>query len=264
MGIYNCSATLSESIDSILSQSFKDWELIMCDDGSSDNTKEIAEHYERLYPEKIKVIWNETNRGLSYALNKCFENSNGFYLARQDGDDLSAPQRMQILYSFLENNPEFSIVSSSMIHFDESGEWGRSEVISRPQKSDFILGTPFCHAASMFTREAFFSVGKYSDSNSVLRVEDYDLWSKMYSKGYIGANISEPLYKMRDDRNAFLRRKFKYRINEANALYNSYGRLGIKYSKYIYILKPLIVGILPERIYRYLHKRKLRNRGIAI
>lgn len=258
-GIYNCADTLNESIESLISQSFTNWELIMCDDGSIDSTRAVALKYSALYPDKIKVIYNETNRGLSYSLNKCFESSVGNFIARQDGDDLSSPDRIKKMYDFLIQNPGFDIVSSAMIHFDESGEWGRSKVILNPKKTDFIFGTPFCHAASMFTRKAFLAVNRYTDSKLVLRVEDYDLWSKMYSKGFKGANLDEPLYKMRDDRNAFLRRKYKYRINEAIALFKSYQRLGIDFTKYIYVIRPLIVGLLPSKVYNYMHKRKLKN-----
>jgi glycosyltransferase EpsE len=259
MGVYNCAGTLSESIESLINQSFTNWELIMCDDGSTDSTRILALKYSTLYPDKIKVIYNETNRGLSYSLNKCFESSIGNFIARQDGDDLSSFDRMKKLYDFLTKNPCFDIVSSAMIHFDESGEWGRSKVVLRPTKTDFILGTPFCHAASMFTRKAFLAVNGYTESQLVLRVEDYDLWSKMYSKGFKGANLDEPLYKMRDDRSAFLRRKYKYRINEAIALFKSYKRLRISFTKYIYIIRPLIVGLLPSKVYNHMHKRKLRN-----
>lgn len=257
MGIYNCASTLEESIDSILAQSFKDWELIMCDDGSKDSSKEIALRYSKLFPNKIKVLENEVNRGLNYSLNKCFEASSAMLIARQDGDDISEPDRLQKLYNFLMLNSEFSIVSSRMAHFDESGVFGESRIVLRPQVNDFIFGTPFCHAASMFKRSAFLAVDGYTESKYLLRVEDYDLWSKMYAKGFIGANLDELLYKMRDDRNAYLRRRYKYRINEAIALYKSYSRLNIPLSKYVYILKPLIIGILPTRLYHFLRKRKL-------
>lgn len=257
MGIYNCAATLEESIDSILAQSFQDWELIMCDDGSVDSTKEIALRYSQLFPGKIKVLENAVNRGLNYSLNKCFKGSSANLIARQDGDDVSSPDRLQKLYDFLNQNKEFSIVSSGMVHFDESGVFGESRVVLRPKVNDFIFGTPFCHAASMFRREAFASVGGYTESKYLLRVEDYDLWSKMYAKGFIGANLDELLYRMRDDRNAYLRRKYKYRINEAIALYKSYSRLKIAFPKYIYILKPLLIGVLPARLYHFLRKRKL-------
>lgn len=259
MGVYNCESTLQESIDSILGQTFKDWELIICDDGSIDSTREIANQYVKNYPNKIYLLENGINKGLNFTLNKCFSQARGKYISRQDGDDISMPTRLQKLNDFLDEHPIYSIVSSKMIYFDHHGEFGDGSVKPFPNKMDFLFGAPFCHAASMFTKEAFSEVNGYTYSKYLLRVEDYDLWTKMYSKGYIGANLQESLYKMRDDRNAYARRKFKYRINEMIALFKGYKRLNIRLPFYLFIFKPIIVGILPYFLYNILHKLKLKT-----
>ena len=93
MGIYNCGKTLDEALKSILDQTYTDWEIVMCDDGSSDNTLEIAEKYQANYPEKVTVLKNEQNMGLNATLNKCLKATKGEYIARQDGDDISLPDR---------------------------------------------------------------------------------------------------------------------------------------------------------------------------
>ena len=92
MGIYNCGDTLSEAIECIVHQTFSDWELIMCDDGSNDDTYEIAISYKEKYPEKIIVLQNEKNRGLNYTLNKCLKQARGKYIARMDADDISVDE----------------------------------------------------------------------------------------------------------------------------------------------------------------------------
>lgn len=89
MGIYNCEKTLKEAIISIQNQSYENWELIVCDDGSSDNTYSIAEEYQRSNPEKVILIRNECNMGLNFTLNRCLELARGKYIARMDGDDKS-------------------------------------------------------------------------------------------------------------------------------------------------------------------------------
>ena len=73
MGIYNCAGTLNEAIDSIITQTCKSWELILCDDGSSDNTYSIAKEYAERYPNKIILIKNSKNMGLNYTLNHCLK-----------------------------------------------------------------------------------------------------------------------------------------------------------------------------------------------
>lgn len=125
MGIYNCEGTLAEALDSLLSQTFTDWNLVMCDDGSSDTTYEIAEQYQTRYSNKINLIKNERNMGLNHTLNRCLEFADGEYIARQDGDDMSMPTRFEKEVAILDSNSEIAIVSTAMTYFDESGVWGK-------------------------------------------------------------------------------------------------------------------------------------------
>lgn len=214
MGIYNCDKYLRESIDSILNQTYKEWELIICDDASADNTYEIAKEYEEKYPHKILVLRNEVNKGLNYTLNKCFKYATGEYIARQDGDDISFQTRLKKEVDFLEKNKEYALVTSSMITFDELGDWGIVRNSERPNKYDFIKGSPINHAPCMIRREVFEEVNGYTVDKKLLRVEDYHLWFKIYERGYIAYSIQEPLYKMRDDFSAIKRRNWKNRVNE--------------------------------------------------
>lgn len=259
MGVYNCEDTLPEAIDSIIQQTYKDWELIICDDGSKDNTLSIAKEYEKQY-ENIHVYKNEKNLGLNKTLNKCLSYAKGEYIARMDGDDISLPTRLEKEINFLINNPEYSIVSTPMIYFDENGDFGNGKSIEKPTKYDVIKGTPFCHAPCMVKKEAYDAVNGYSTSNKTLRVEDYDLWVRMLSLGYKGYNLKECLYKMRDDRNAYKRRKLKYRFNEAYVKYEAYKVFNLPKKYLIYIFRPIIVGLLPSFIYKKLHFRKVNGR----
>ena len=256
MGIYNCESTLIESIESIVNQTYKSWELIICDDGSIDNSLDIARTYEDRYKDKIRVISNQMNIGLAATLNNCLVYATGKYIARQDGDDISISDRLEKQVKFLESEDYYSILSSSMILFDENGEWGFLKVIEEPSKFDFIKGSPFAHAPSMIRKDALLSIGGYDNKRYKLRVEDYDLWFRMYEKGYLGYNIKEPLYKARDDRNAVSRRKFKYRINETLIKINGFHRLKLPIIVYIHALKPLIVGLLPKFAYNIIRKKK--------
>ena len=256
MGIYNCADTLDESIQSLLAQTYDKWKLIMCDDGSSDNTYEVAKKYADEDPEKFVLLKNEKNMGLNYTLNRCLEAADTEYVARMDGDDISLPERFEKELEVLKNNPDISIVSTAMIYFDASGDWGKTTVKEAPVKKDIVHGTPFCHAPCMVRREAYNAVGGYSVSDRLLRAEDYHLWIKMYKHGYKGVNIPEAYYKMRDDNNAYKRRKYKYRVNEAYVKYLAVKELKLPFYMVVYALKPLIVGLLPKPIYKMLHKRK--------
>lgn len=254
MGIYNCAQTIEEALDCILGQSYTNWEVIMCDDCSKDNTVEVANRYVKFYPEKFVLLRNNKNRGLNYTLNKCLKVATGDYIARMDGDDLCVKDRFAKEVAILNQNPEIAIVSTDMLFFDEGGIWGSTHVKALPTKENFLKGTPFCHAACMVRKEAYMAVGGYSISNWLMRVEDYHLWVKMYEKGYKGMNIQEPLYSMRDDRNAQSRRKFKYRLNEAYVKGHAIKSFQLPLYNYVYCLRPVIIGLLPQKFYKVLHR----------
>ena len=261
MGIYNCAKTLPEAIDSIMAQTYTDWELILCDDGSSDNTYAVAEDYRQRYPDKIVLLKNAQNMGLNYTLNHCLEHASGTYIARMDGDDISVPHRFQLEVEALEAEPGIAVVSCPMIYFDEKGEFGRGTAVSEYPKKDLLVHGPVhCHAPCMIRTEVMRSVGGYSVDKKLLRVEDWHLWLKIYTAGGQGKNLPEPLYKMRDDRNAANRRKFRYRLNEAHVAALAVKMLGLPKWKYLFALRPILVGLLPGPVYRYLHKKKMKAR----
>lgn len=255
IGIYNCASTLPEALDSLYAQTYKDFKIILCEDGSSDDTYAVAKAYAEKY-DNIVLVRNEKNMGLNYTLNRCIEYADTEYCARMDGDDISIPTRFEKEINFLDSHPEFAIVSAPMIYFDEEGDFRVGSAVEYPDKNDFVKGTPICHAPCMVRTEALKAVGGYSDDLRLRRVEDYHLWFKMYAAGYKAYNLQEPLYKMRDDRNAYIRRNWANRRNEMYVKYVGFKMLGISWYKWIYILRPLILFLLPSFIYNYLHRKR--------
>lgn len=266
MGIYNCAETLPEAIDSVLTQTFSDWQLILCDDGSKDNTYGIAKEYQGRFPEKILLLQNEQNMGLNHTLNRCLQVASGEYVARMDGDDISLPTRLEKEAAFLDAHPEYAIVSTPMIFFDEHGDWGRSYAIEEPTKRDFIKHSPVhCHAPCMIRREAYLAVGGYTEDRRMLRFEDVNLWYKLYAKGYAGYNLDEPLYKMRDDHAAASRRSLKSRMNAAHVMRDGFSLF--HFPRYLYgyiyidLAKHFVKSIMPEKLYVLLHKRSMERKN---
>ncbi|MFR1973100.1 MAG: glycosyltransferase family 2 protein [Oscillospiraceae bacterium] len=265
MGIFNCAETLPEAIDSVLAQTFSDWQLILCDDGSKDNTYGIAKEYQGRFPEKILLLQNERNMGLNHTLNRCLQVVSGEYVARMDGDDISLPTRLEKEAAFLDAHPEYAIVSTPMIFFDEHGDWGRSYAIEEPTKRDFIKHSPVhCHAPCMIRREAYLAVGGYTEDRRMLRFEDVNLWYKLYAKGYAGYNLDEPLYKMRDDHAAASRRSLKSRMNAAHVMRDGFSLF--HFPRYLYgyiyidLAKHFVKSIMPEKLYVLLHKRSMERK----
>lgn len=254
MGIYNCATTLVEALDSLYAQTYQNFKIILCDDGSTDNTYQIAAEYAKKH-DNIILIKNDQNKGLNYTLNHCLEYADTEYVARMDGDDISLPTRFEKEIAFLDSHPEYAIVSCPMIYFDENGDYKVGQTKSTdPIKRDFILSTPFCHAPCMVRSIAYKAVNGYSVDKRLIRVEDYHLWFKMYAAGYKGHNLSEPLYKMRDDRNATRRRTLSNRLNEVYVKHIGYKMLQLPIYSQIYAIRPLLVWLLPNPIYNYLHR----------
>lgn len=254
MGIYNCAPTLAEALDSLLAQTYQHFKVIMCDDGSKDNTTEVAQSYADRHPDKFILIRNERNMGLNYTLNHCLEYADTEYVARMDGDDISLPQRFEREISFLDEHPDIAIVSTPMIYFDENGDFRQDTGGYEVTKKHFRYGSPFCHAPCMVRTGAYRDVGGYTVSKSLLGVEDYHLWFKMYAKGYKGYNLKEPLYKMRDDRNAASRRTFIRYFRVARLMSKGFRMLKLPFWTQVYTLRPIITAIMPTPLYNLVHK----------
>lgn len=254
MGIYNCAGTLQEALDSLYAQTYQDFEIILCEDGSSDDTYLIASKNAEAHS-NIKLLRNDRNMGLNITLNNCLSVATGEYIARMDGDDISLPTRFETEVHFLDTHPEYAIVTTPMKHFDENGVFRTGTGGREPKLTDFPKYSPFCHAPCMVRKEAYDAVGGYGIGKRLLREEDYHLWIKMYVKGFKGYTLSEPLYMMRDDRNAFRRRTFQSRLNEAYVKHLACKMLHLPFYYNIYCLKPLILAITPKWVYDKLHKK---------
>lgn len=254
MGIYNCAPTLQEALDSLYVQTYQGFKIILCDDGSKDDTLKIAEENAKKH-ENVIVIKNEHNMGLNYTLNHCLEYADTEFCARMDGDDTCHPTRFEKEIKFLDEHPEYAIVSTTMHHFDEMGIFRTGMASGEPKPSDYPKGVPFNHAPCMIRTSAYKTVGGYSVSGKLLRQEDYHLWLKMYEKGFRGYMLNEPLYNMRDDRNAYARRNWISRRNEAYVKYLACKMLNLPFWYYMYCLKPIILYIIPQWFYKRLHNR---------
>ena len=188
---FNAEKYIEHAIQSILNQTYSNFELIILNDGSSDSTEEIIKSFKDT---RILYINNEQNIGLVSTLNKGLKLAKGKYIARMDADDISYIDRFSKQYLFLENNPSYIICSSSRRNFNDSNN---REHISYMPVSDSairissIFGTPFTHPAVMFRKEIVLENILFYDK-SFKYTQDYDLWIRMlkYGKGY---NFNEAL-----------------------------------------------------------------------
>ena len=255
MGIYNCADTLPQAVSAIRKQTYPNWELILCDDGSTDNTYEVAQAL-AAQDERIILLRNEKNLGLNQTLNNCLAVATGDFIARMDGDDDCLPERFERQLALLEAEPAYQITSSPMILFDENGDWGRTSLREFPSCKDVVEHTSICHAPVMMRRECMDAVGGYTVSKRTMRVEDVDLWIKLYARGYRCHNIQQPLYKMRNDQNAFNRRKYIYRINSTCVRLSGCRMLHLGPKSYLMAFYPMLIGLIPARLRQAIRKKR--------
>ncbi|HHX68286.1 MAG TPA: glycosyltransferase family 2 protein, partial [Gallicola sp.] len=193
MGVYNAVNRMDEAIDSIIKQTFTDWEFIICDDGSVDDTYSRLLEWSKI-DNRIIPIRNEVNRGLAATLNHCIEHATGEYIARMDDDDYSYPHRFEKQVDFLDNNREYAFCSSIVLLYDGVKTYAPlKNMKEKPEAEDFLRNTCFIHPATVFRAEALKRAGCYRVAKEISRTEDYDLFMHMYALGMKGYNIQEPL-----------------------------------------------------------------------
>lgn len=258
MGAYNCEKTIGNSIESILSQTFEDWEFIICDDCSSDSTFSIIKDYAK-QDNRIKIITNKKNMRLAATLNHCLEYANGVYIARMDADDISLPERLKIQVDFLDNNPEASVVGSRVIVFDEYGDQGIRGIGGWAKKDAFKRGTPFIHPTIMMRKESYVLLDGYTVSKATMRAEDLDLWFRFFSLGLRGYNIETPLLRYHESLRDYKKRSLEAAIQTVKIKCKGYQQLKFPFSYYIFALRPIVSAILPNRLIKKYHKKKLNS-----
>lgn len=192
--VYNCEKYISESIDSILQQSFTDFELIVIDDGSSDGTYQKIKEFD----DPRIIVLSQKNKGLPCTLNESFEMARGKYIARQDADDYSFPDRLRRQVDFLENNPEIALVGTwaeIWVETEKSSRFIKHSIKSNSIKFDLLFDSAFVHSSIMLRKSLFNVAGGY---NPIYKpVEDYEYWTRIASQ-YEVANIPTILHAYRE------------------------------------------------------------------
>jgi glycosyltransferase EpsE len=255
MGVYNVkSEEMAEmSILSVLNQTFRDFEFIICDDGSDNDTENVIKKIVK-DDTRVKFIKNETNKGLAFTLNHCLKYASGEYIARMDIDDYSYPERFEKQLEYMKKNETISFCGTWAELFDDSGVWGVRKRPIHPTKQDLLFGPTVIHPTLMIKRQVLQESGCYKTGWGTTRAEDYELFMRLYAKGFSAGNIPVCLYKFREDEDAYSRRSYKFRIKEAYIRLIGFASLKLYPRAFIYVLKPLIVGLIPQPILRKMRK----------
>jgi len=190
MSVYNGEKYLREAIDSILNQTFTDFEFLIVNDGSTDRTAEILRSYDDA---RIKIINNEENIGLTKSLNKGLGMARGEYIARMDADDVAIPERLEKEFEFMESHLDYAAVGTLIKILDKNSKVIGS--VDKPTEDDQIrefLKKDNCiaHGSAMIRNVCLQDVGLYDESME--KAQDYDLWLRLSEK-YKLFNIPEYL-----------------------------------------------------------------------
>jgi len=184
--VYNCELYIKEAIDSILNQTFSDFELLVIDDASTDNTTSVIESFS---DERICFHKKEKNLGLIDSLNFGISIAKGKYIARMDGDDISLPERFAKQFDFLEKNTNIILCGTAYKTFGAVEKVVKLPITHEEIAAKLCLNSTFGHPTVMGRRDMF---EKHKYNKDFKNIEDYELWSRLIFEGEV-ANLDEVL-----------------------------------------------------------------------
>ena len=257
---YNTKNHTRVAVESIMNQSHKNWELHVCDDGSTDGSFEMLEDMAIRNP-RVHIHNNETNLGNPQTRNKLFGlvSREATYIAILDSDDVAETNRLEEQVAFLEKNNEIALVGSAVSIIDENGDpqgirlypESHEEIVKK-----IMVFDPFAQPAVMLRASALESVGMYDEK--LARCQDYDLFTRFVKAGHKTANLSEPLTKFRIHSN-----QGKYQNIGRAFKYSFIVRNRYLFSKELFSFQGLVMWgvylggylssfILPKKVYAYI------------
>jgi len=190
---FNAENTLEETLNSLSTQTYRDFEVIVVDDCSSDRTSEIASKFSALF--SIRVLVNLENSGVSKSLNRAIVNSDSMYIARLDSDDIAHAQRLEVQMKFLNESPRIDVCGSDM-HLFHSIKAGAFSIHIQPKtdsaiKTRLLQQNSISHPSVLLRRSFFTDVGLYDATYDY--AEDYELWCRGAQMGKVYANLEAKL-----------------------------------------------------------------------
>jgi len=204
---FNAQAHLRESIESILAQTFEDFELLIINDGSTDQSLEIMSSFD---DSRIRII-NQANAGLPVSLNRAISLSQGIYLARQDADDISLPNRLAEQVQYLDANPQCALLGSwadIILENTPTDRYLRHPHLNGDIQIKLFFFNCFVHSSVMIRKSALNQSGLYPEEKEKFPPEDYDLWLRI-AKDFEVANLPQTLLLYRELPNSISRAKLE-------------------------------------------------------
>jgi len=218
MPVYNGEKYLEEAVESILAQTFEDFEFLIFDDGSTDGTLDILERY----PDKrIQLIKNQGNLGIAANLNRGIVQARGKYIARMDADDISLPRRFEEQFKFMEANPGIVVCGTWIEFIGRTVTWVENNILKNSSDSEeircrFLFNCVLTHPSVIMRKDVLHQEG-YLYDEKVNRAEDYDMWVRI-SKKYNLSNLETVLLKYRVHEESISRSDKKVNVAQCNEI----------------------------------------------
>lgn len=250
MGVYyrrTDTSLLERSINSILNQSWTNLEFLICENGSSEPAKILLMRIANR-DRRIRLLDGSGADTLAEKLNRCIRAAQGKWIARQDDDDVSYPNRLEVQMDYLLSHPQCAFVGCAVDLEQEDQLVGCRLLPEQPTIHDFLFVQPYIHPTLLFRKNVLESVEGYCEDECCEGCEDYDLLLRMYEKGFNGNNLRKIYFSYTIPAQGVRNRSFKMRLNETKTRWRRFASLGLLPRSFPYVVKPILVGVVPPTI----------------
>lgn len=247
MAVYNEEKTLAVAVESVLAQTFSDWEMIIVDDGSTDSTPDMLKSFVEEDP-RIRVLTNTENMGLAASLNRGIKSARADLIARVDADDINAPDRLDKQYRYMSKHPGTDVLGTGAYLLDSSKQRIKEVLLPgehRELASLPFLRTKFFHSSVLIRRRFFDRAGWYDASYT--RAQDKELWIRGLGAGCQYANLQESLLEY--STNDYVR-KWSSIFNQAKSLFRMARKYRIRKGYRMSMMSLIFSVMIKARLYR--------------
>lgn len=254
MAVYNDRFFIQKALDSIVQQLSPDMELLIIDDFSSDGSEDIINNISSTNSQ-IRIIRNDSNRGLGYCLALGTQEAKGQYVIRMDSDDICLPDRFIKQINFLNQNPDVDIIGGWAIEIDEHDNPGRLRKMpaSHRKIQSSIWACPLIHPTVAFRKDKILLAGNYRHQSS-RRQEDYELWFRCLKEGLQFANLEEPLIYYRFTPKSQSKQRLSHAIHQVRIGWHGCRLLRLPWWYYLAVTAPILRAIFPPKLSHIIYR----------
>ena len=254
MSVYNGLPYLNEAVKSIIEQTYEDFEFLIIDDASTDESRSLLEEWSER-DNRIRLVTHEVNKGLGYALHEGVDMALGKWIVRMDDDDIALPERIEKQISHVSSHPEIDILGTWAMDVDQEGTPIRKRTYPTDHEdiARLIWTNPVVHPTAMLRKSAIKEVGSYDPA--VEKRQDYELWFRCLEGGLRFANLPEVLLKYRFTGDYYKRNDLKVAWDQAKMGWKGCWRVGASPLSYAGVSVPLLRSLLPRRANAFVHRQ---------